>query len=67
MLNTSIKLAKILDSHQNPLICESGIHSTDNIKFILDNTGIHNFLIGESLLKSQDIGSKLKQFAQINP
>ena len=29
-------------------------------------SGIHNFLIGESLLKSQDIGSKLKQFTQIS-
>ena len=65
-LNTSVKLSKILNSHQNPLICESGIHSIDNIKFIIDNAGIYNFLIGESLLKSQDIGSKLKQFTQIS-
>ena len=65
-LNTSVKLSKILNSHKNPLICESGIHSTDNIKFIIDNTRIYNFLIGESLLKSQDIRSKLKQFAQIS-
>ena len=64
-LNTSVKLSKILNSHQNPLICESGIHSIDNIKFIIDNAGIYNFLIGESLLKSHDIGSKLKQFTQI--
>ena len=65
-LNTSVKLSKILNAHQNPLICESGIHSTENIKFIIDNTGIYNFLIGESLLKSQNIGSKLKQFTQIS-
>ena len=65
-LNTSVKLSKILNSHQNPLICESGIHSIDNIKFIIDNAGIYNFLIGESLLKSQDIESKLKQFTQIS-
>ena len=64
-LNTSVKLSKILNSHQNPLICESGIHSAENIKFIIDNAGIYNFLIGESLLKSHDIGSKLKQFTQI--
>ena len=65
-LNTSVKLSKILSSHKNPLICESGIHSSDDIKFILDNAKIHNFLIGESLLKSRDIGLKLKQFTQIN-
>jgi len=64
-LETAVKLSKILNSHQNPLICESGIHSTDDIKFIIDNADIYNFLIGESLLKSQDIGSKLKQFTQI--
>ena len=64
-LNTSVKLSKILNSHLNPLICESGIQSTDNLRFIIDRTGIFNFLIGESLLKSQDIGSKLKQFTQI--
>ena len=65
-LNTTIELSKILNSHKNPLICESGIHSADNIKFIIDNTRIYNFLIGESLLKSQDIRSKLKQFTQIS-
>ena len=65
-LSTSVKLSKILNSHQNPLVCESGIHSADNIKFIIDNAGIYNFLIGESLLKSQDIKSKLKQFTQIS-
>ena len=65
-LNTSIKLSKILNSHKNPLICESGIHSPENIKFIVENAKIHNFLIGESLLKSQDIGLKLKQLTQIS-
>ena len=64
-LNTSVNLAKILQSHKNPLISESGIYSPDNLKFILEKTGIYNFLIGESLLKSQNMGSKLKQFTQI--
>ena len=30
-LNTSISLAKILSSHKNPLVCESGINSVENI------------------------------------
>ena len=64
-LNTSVKLSKILNSHKNPLICESGIHSIEEIKFIIENAKIHNFLIGESLLRSKDIASKLKEFAQI--
>ena len=65
-LNTSVKLSKILHNHKNPLISESGIHSPKDIKFIIENAKIHNFLIGESLLKSHDIGSKLKQLTQIN-
>ena len=64
-LNTSVKLSKILNSHKNPLVCESGINSAENIKFIIENTKIYNFLIGESLLKNEDIGSKLKEFSQI--
>ena len=36
-LNTSVKLAKILNSHNNPLICESGIYSSKDIKFILEH------------------------------
>ena len=65
-LNTSIKLSNILRPHKNPLVCESGIHSADDIKFIIENAKIHNFLIGESLLKSQNIASKLKEFTQIS-
>ena len=64
-LNTSVKLSKILNSHKNPLICESGIQSIKEIKFIIENAKIHNFLIGESLLRSKDIASKLKEFTQI--
>ena len=64
-LDTSVNLSKILNSHKNPLVCESGIHSLKEIKFIIENAKIYNFLIGESLLKSHDTGSKLKEFTQI--
>jgi len=64
-LSTSVNLSKILNSHKNPLVCESGIHSLEEIKFIIKNAKIYNFLIGESLLASKDIGSKLKEFTQI--
>ena len=64
-LNQTVKLSKILNSHNNPLISESGINSPKDIKFIIENARIYNFLIGESLLKSSDIGLKLKEFAQI--
>ena len=65
-LDTSITLSKILNDHKNPLICESGIHNAEDINFIIKKTKIYNFLIGESLLVSDDIASKLKKFAQIN-
>ncbi len=64
-LNTSVNLSKILIPHRNPLVVESGIHSAVDINFIIKNTKITNFLIGESLLKSNDIGAKLKEFTQI--
>ena len=64
-LETSVKLSKILNSHKNPLVCESGINSTENIKFIIKNAKIYNFLIGESLLKSKNISLKMKEFTQI--
>jgi len=64
-LDTSVNLSKILSPHKKPLVCESGIHSIEEIKFITENTNIKNFLIGESLLTSNDIGTKLKEFAQI--
>ena len=65
-LQTSIKLSKILNVHKNPLVSESGINSPKNIKFILENSQINNFLIGESLLRSEDIPSKLSELAQIS-
>jgi indole-3-glycerol phosphate synthase len=64
-LNTTVKLSEILRTHKNPLISESGINSTKDIKFIIKNTKINNFLIGESLLKSADIGQKLHRLTQI--
>ena len=65
-LNTSIKLSKILKSHNNPLVSESGLNSVENIKLILKNAKIYNFLIGESLLKSKNIELKLREFNQIS-
>ena len=65
-LNTSIELSKLLKTHKNPLICESGINTPEDIKFIIKNSNILNFLIGESLLKSENIGSKLKDFSEIS-
>ena len=64
-LDTSLKLSKILKDHNKPLICESGFKSPENIRFIIEKVGIYNFLIGESLLRSSNIGAELKKFTQI--
>lgn len=40
------------------IVAESGIHSREDIER-LEHVGIHIFLIGESLLRSKNIGSKL--------
>ncbi len=65
-INTSISLSKILKSHKNPLVCESGIHTKDDIKIIIEKANIFNFLIGESLLTSSNISKKLKEFTEIS-
>ena len=65
-LNTTILLSKVLSSHKNPIICESGIHSDEEIKFIVQKTKIYNFLIGESILVQKDIASKIREFTQIS-
>jgi len=64
-LDTSVRLSKILISHKNPLISESGIINSSNIKYIIEKTNISNFLIGESLLKSENIALKLRELSQI--
>ena len=42
------------------LIAESGIKNSDDIKKF-NSTGIYNFLIGESLLKSENINLKFNE------
>ena len=64
-LETSVRLSKILLSHKNPLISESGIIDSSNIKYIIEKTNISNFLIGESLLKSENIGLTLGKLSKI--
>ncbi len=66
-INNTITIFKVLKNHKAPLISESGIKNEDDAKFIYDNTGIKNFLIGESLLKSnnpKDLMQKLFKITQ---
>ena len=51
-INTTYDINNILVNHSEPLICESGIKSKDEIIKISNKTNIKTFLIGESLLKN---------------
>ena len=64
-LNNSLKIRKKLISHKGPLISESGIKDQKDAQFIYDNTGIKNFLIGETFLKSQNPKTLMKNILSI--
>ena len=64
-INNTISIFKILKNHKNPLISESGIKDEEDAKYIYEKTGIKNFLIGESLLKSDNTAELMRRFTQI--
>ena len=64
-INNTISIFEILKNHKGPLISESGIKNEGDAKFIYEKTGIKNFLIGESLLKSDNTSELMKRFIQI--
>ncbi len=64
-INNTISIFETIKSHQGPIISESGIKNEDDVKYIYDKTGIKNFLIGESLLKSDNTAELMKRFTQI--
>jgi len=58
-IKTTVEIFKKFELSNYTVICESGIYSKEDINFIKTETGINNFLIGESLIKSDSIYSKL--------
>jgi indole-3-glycerol phosphate synthase len=64
-IKTTLQLYKILSSHNYPIVSESGFKSEKDVKEIVDQTGIMNFLIGESLLENIEGPSLLKKIVQI--
>jgi indole-3-glycerol phosphate synthase len=65
-LENSVKIKKKLTSHKGPLISESGIKNKKDAQYIYDNTGIKNFLIGESLLASGEPSKLIKEILSIS-
>ncbi len=64
-INNTISIFEILKEHNGPIISESGIKNEADAKYIYEKTGIKNFLIGESLLKSDNPSDLLKRLIQI--
>ena len=64
-INNTIAIFEILKNHKGPLVSESGIKDEKDAKYIYEKTGIKNFLIGESLLKSDNTAGLMQRFTQI--
>jgi len=64
-INNTVSIYEIVKNHKGPLISESGIKNEDDAKYIYDKTGIKNFLIGESLLSSDNPAELMNRFYQI--
>ena len=64
-LNNTISIFEVIKTHKGPLISESGIKTANDAKYIYEKTGIKNFLIGESLLKSDKPKELMKKLIQI--
>ncbi len=58
-LQNSINLGKLIPNDYIK-VCESGIYSKDDIKIMMQN-GFYSFLIGESLMKQENIEEALKK------
>jgi indole-3-glycerol phosphate synthase len=65
-INNTVSIFEIVKDHNGPIISESGIKNENDAKFIYDKTGIKNFLIGESLLKTDNPEELMKRIKQIN-
>ncbi len=64
-LDNTISIFETIKKHKGPLISESGIKNVIDAKYIFDKTGIKNFLVGESLLKSDKPQELMKELFQI--
>ena len=59
-LSTTVSLAKSIQSNDKLLISESGFHCKEHLTEIYKETAISIFLIGELLMKSDNLSSEIK-------
>lgn len=58
-LGVTLRLAKRIPSDK-VIVSESGIHKRDDVQRLLE-AGVHAMLVGESLIKAQDMGAKIRE------
>ena len=61
-INNTINLCKKFNLKNRVVVSESGINSKKDILYICKKTNIRTFLIGESLIKSNNITKKIRSF-----
>ena len=64
-INNTLSIFETVKNHKSPLISESGIKTEADAQDIYDKTGINNFLIGESLLSSDNPTQLMRKINQI--
>ena len=65
-VKNTVSIYEAVKKHKGPFISESGIKNEIDANFIYNNTGINNFLIGESLLNSDNPAELMKKIIQIS-
>ena len=58
-LGTTLRMAELVED-RNILVSESGIHTAADVKKLAD-AGVKAVLVGESLMRSEDIGQKMRE------
>jgi len=64
-LNTTLELAKLADRSKT-LVSESGLFTHDDLKRLNEACGINNFLIGEVLMRQEDVAKATQKLLNNN-
>ncbi|MCK5425472.1 MAG: hypothetical protein KAI89_08870, partial [Emcibacter sp.] len=62
-LDVTLRLAEMVDSSRM-LVSESGIFTHEDLHMLQDKCGINSFLIGESLMRQQDVATATRKLIE---
>jgi indole-3-glycerol phosphate synthase len=62
-LGVTLRLAKRIPPDKI-IVSESGIQKRDDVLRLIE-AGVHAMLVGESLIRAQDIGAKIRELVEI--